>query len=154
MGTTLNNSGSSFWKKYECINITWQYQRENGPVQVQNWLFAVISYSFFSILKQYVLKSDIAFLRFGNFIDDVINRFSENPGKVLTSVNSKLRVNFYMKMLFLCQILQATRRKILKIPKLVKSQNWSCDHILKYWCAQIEFSDNVYDTFWYFEDWL
>ncbi len=88
------------------------------------------------------LKSNIPFLRYGNFIDDVITdwwkvhfqkkrvlKFGKSGQRIGDNSNSE--VHFYMEMLFSCEILQATYREyVLKIPKYVNFQNEPWDHIL------------------------
>ncbi len=68
---------------------------------------------FSSILVQKCLKSDIAFLRYGNFIEDIITvwwkvDYEKKSLKIWESVQGNLgnlEVHFYMKTLFLHQIL-------------------------------------------------
>ena len=96
-----------------------------GPVvsEDQNCVFAIILLnccSFISILVQKLLKSDIAFLRYGNFIEDVITDwwkfdFEKKALKIWESVQrigilGNSEVNFDTKTLLLHQVLQVILR--------------------------------------------
>ena len=123
---------------------------QKAPVgsEDQKWVFAVSEMAVHSAQFWWkkVLKLDSAFLRYGNFIEDVIRdswkvNFEKNALKIWDSVLSigilVIRESTLIwKHCFHTKPFKKLKYNVLKIPKYVKSQNWLWDYILRYFdCA-------------------
>ena len=103
------------WSKLIYVSQHIERDQLSPKIKLTFWYFQN-GCSFISILVQKILKLDIAFLRYGNFIEDVMTDWwnVDFEKKALMGICTKYcyfgisEVNFYMKTLLLHQILQVT----------------------------------------------